>query len=170
MARPCSVDGCDRQAIAKTFCQQHWRRWRKNGDPGSPEVRRWGRGRSCSIDGCDRPHGGQGYCDAHLRREQTKGHPGDSHFRPQRGPRRHKVTYQSAHRRVEDARGRASEHTCQTCGGPAREWAYDHKDKAAVVCPIGRPYSLDIARYVPMCVSCHRRFDRAVAREQGAAS
>lgn len=31
---PCSVDGCERHAVARSFCQLHWRRWRSTGDPG----------------------------------------------------------------------------------------------------------------------------------------
>lgn len=31
--KPCSVDGCERNAMAKTFCQMHYQRWRTHGDP-----------------------------------------------------------------------------------------------------------------------------------------
>ena len=170
MAKTCSVDGCDREAIAKTFCQQHWRRWRKTGDPGSAEIRSWGRGRTCSIEGCDRPHGGLGYCDAHRRRELQYGHPGPHEFQPVYGPRRDAVAYQTAHHRVEDAKGRPDQHLCQTCGAPAKEWAYDHADPNELRCPLGRPYSLDPAHYFPMCVSCHRRFDHAHTKRTDTAS
>lgn len=30
---PCSVDGCERQGYARRFCQLHYERWKRNGDP-----------------------------------------------------------------------------------------------------------------------------------------
>lgn len=53
------------------------------------------------------------------------------------------------HRRVRETRGHASGHDCVRCGRQAREWAQIHTEDG-----------LDIwADYVPMCHSCHRRYD-----------
>lgn len=30
---PCSVDGCQKDAVARNFCRAHWHRWRRYGDP-----------------------------------------------------------------------------------------------------------------------------------------
>jgi hypothetical protein len=30
----CSVEGCDRQAIAQAWCRKHYQRWYRFGDPG----------------------------------------------------------------------------------------------------------------------------------------
>lgn len=76
------------------------------------------------------------------------------------------VTYRGAHIRVRIVRGRASEYRCQ-CGAQSEEWAYDHADPNAllekVTMPRGNvreaPYSLDPNHYIPMCKSCHSRFD-----------
>jgi hypothetical protein len=68
------------------------------------------------------------------------------------------VSYIGMHRRVSAANGRASEHTCVGCGFQAKQWAYDHS------CPNEKqskegPYSTEVARYQPMCVPCHKKFD-----------
>ena len=31
--KPCSIDGCERKAIAKTYCSTHYQRYTKHGDP-----------------------------------------------------------------------------------------------------------------------------------------
>lgn len=59
---------------------------------------------------------------------------------------------------------RAAAYPCVTdCGRPAAEWAYDHGDVDELVATVNgapRRYSLEPARYRPMCRPCHRRFDR----------
>lgn len=30
---PCSIEGCDRPSRARGWCNKHWQRWSKNGDP-----------------------------------------------------------------------------------------------------------------------------------------
>lgn len=81
-------------------------------------------------------------------------------------PWRSDVGYIRAHQRVRRAKGRAHEHLCRECGGPATEWAYTNDDPAELVDDQGRRYSLDPDRYVPMCYPCHRRLD--AARRRGA--
>lgn len=60
-------------------------------------------------------------------------------------------------------RGSASSHACAHCGGAAQQWAYDHLDADERLEVRGGhlvPYSLDAARYLPLCVSCHVSFDQ----------
>lgn len=33
MGSPCSIEGCTRPAVARTWCRAHWKRWRRNGSP-----------------------------------------------------------------------------------------------------------------------------------------
>ncbi len=73
------------------------------------------------------------------------------------------ITYETAHARLRKARGSARAHRCAMdgCSEQAAEWSYDHADPAELVDPDrGLPYSLDVARYRPMCRACHIRYDR----------
>lgn len=36
-ARTCPVDGCDKAVRTKGYCDTHYRRWRKYGDPCAPD-------------------------------------------------------------------------------------------------------------------------------------
>jgi hypothetical protein len=76
------------------------------------------------------------------------------------------VGYNAAHDRVRRDRGPAHDYRCVGCGRPARHWAYDHGDPDELASALG-PYSLDLDRYRPLCVGCHKRADldhRARAR------
>jgi hypothetical protein len=57
----------------------------------------------------------------------------------------------------------ASEHACVHCSRRAQEWAYDHNDPDERVNPPDArdrgPFSLKVEHYLPLCKSCHRRFD-----------
>lgn len=68
-------------------------------------------------------------------------------------------SYETLHARLNYAHGRASQQVCEDCGEQAQEWAYDHSDAEEKVDPKGRAYSLDLARYRPLCVRCHRQED-----------
>lgn len=68
------------------------------------------------------------------------------------------ASYNAVHFRLWRSRGRASEHLC-ACGDQAREWAYQHGDPDERQSRLG-PYSVDLDRYLPKCVKCHRRLDR----------
>lgn len=70
------------------------------------------------------------------------------------------ASYENVHLRVKAARGRAADHSCVECSGPAAHWAYDHADPDERRDATG-PYSLDVSRYQPMCVLCHKRMDMA---------
>lgn len=70
------------------------------------------------------------------------------------------TTYSGVHMRLIRERGSAREHVC-SCGEPAAEWAYDHTDpEERVDGNRNRPFSLDLSRYSPKCLPCHRRADK----------
>jgi len=60
----CSVAECERKHASKGFCDKHYRRWKKAGDP--TVTLRTPRG-ACSIEGCDQAHNARGYCPAHYQ-------------------------------------------------------------------------------------------------------
>ena len=125
MRKPCKVDGCDSPSAGRGWCQKHWTRWRKHGDPTvvKPKVRPFKYGPTCSVDECTRPHHANGYCAYHNHRNMRNGHP----TAPVRQGRPHKgstVGYDGAHMRVKRLRGQASQYPCADCGKPASEWSY----------------------------------------------
>ncbi|MFG2067742.1 hypothetical protein ACGFKZ_12895 [Micromonospora tulbaghiae] len=76
--------------------------------------------------------------------------------------RKDELTYDGAHNRVKAQRGSASDHLCR-CGNQAEQWAYNHADFKQRADTEGRekgrPYSINPDHYLPMCRSCHARFD-----------
>lgn len=81
---------------------------------------------------------------------------------PRRAEYQETVSYSQAHLRLKNDRGPAALHLCVKCGNQAQEWAYMGG------CPneridLGKRFTTDQTRYRPMCVSCHRRHDRALA-------
>lgn len=77
------------------------------------------------------------------------------------GPLLEVVSYCGVHRRVLVAKGRAAEQSCSKCNAQAAQWAYTNDDPDELFDERGLRYSLDLTRYVPMCHSCHIRFDAA---------
>lgn len=73
------------------------------------------------------------------------------------------ITYIGAHERIWRAKGKARNYMCG-CGEGADEWAYTYDDPCPneMVSPLGQKYSADFTRYVPMCLRCHRVYDKAV--------
>ena len=71
--KTCSIDGCENGVLARGWCNRHYKRWQKFGDPlGSappPEKK------TCSIDGCEKPHEARGWCNMHYQRWQKHGDP-----------------------------------------------------------------------------------------------
>lgn len=74
------------------------------------------------------------------------------------------TTYDGVHGALIRLYGRAGDHPCTSCAGPAHDWAYDHSDPhqrlSANANGYLRPYSLDLRKYRPMCRSCHGIADK----------
>jgi hypothetical protein len=75
------------------------------------------------------------------------------------------MSYVKAHYNVRKQREKASAYPCwRECGRQGAEWAYDHADSNEVCDGDGRqagiPYSTDPMHYVPLCIPCHRQFDK----------
>lgn len=170
MRAPCRMDGCGRESRGRGLCSTHWLRWRKHGDPTvvlQPGVD-YSVTPTCSVEGCHDQAKARLLCAKHYRRWRTHGDPlavSELRGRPLTGP----ATWYTVHKRLERQRGSARDHACVDCGGPAREWSYDHTDPDALTCDVRGSvlaYSLDLDRYEPRCVRCHRRFDATYRREQ----
>lgn len=72
----CSVDECSKPAKARGYCDTHYARWRKWGDPAV--VRKpWGTHEraTCEHADCDQPAHARGYCERHYWRLQNHGSP-----------------------------------------------------------------------------------------------
>ena len=165
----CEIEGCDLPRISsgKPWCKGHTTRVRKTGDPGSVELRHVGPPRPvlCCIVGCGWGIYSKGMSLNHWRHwtkhgdplhdEPTGSRPGPAH--PQwRGD---DITYVQAHQRVRKAKGRARDHACESCHGPALHWAYDHADPNEKHDENGQAYSANDDHYRPLCVPCHKRSD-----------
>lgn len=69
----CSVEECDREAITKTWCATHYKRWLRHGDPHLGAKPRKGR---CSVADCPNSAEAKGLCHGHyLRLLRTGKHP-----------------------------------------------------------------------------------------------
>lgn len=72
----CALDGCGREVIAKGWCQLHYHRVMRTGEPGgvNPERRRTSDAPEfCTVDGCSRTHYGKGWCQLHWKRVRDHG-------------------------------------------------------------------------------------------------
>lgn len=77
----CGVEECDRKSVSKGYCDKHYRRLRKYGDPrmltrggeySGPEVPVE---RQCAVDLCRKPKERRDWCRRHHRLWQLNGDP-----------------------------------------------------------------------------------------------
>lgn len=54
----CKADDCERQLLARGWCNRHYQEWRRT----------VGDGRECSIEDCTDPIQARGWCDKHYQR------------------------------------------------------------------------------------------------------
>ena len=59
--KACSVNQCERKHNSKGFCELHYYRFKKYGDPLKTSIIK-----NCKINDCDKKHSGHGFCSKHL--------------------------------------------------------------------------------------------------------
>jgi hypothetical protein len=77
MRRVCSVRDCQRPVKGHGYCEMHYVRWKKYGDPavvlkGGPRPRT-GPKDPCTIEGCIKPQVALGLCRNHYMRQHRRG-------------------------------------------------------------------------------------------------
>lgn len=72
--RICSIDDCERPFYANGWCQLHYNRARKHGNPEG-RARTLNRDLPCSVSGCEANRAGRDLCGRHYQRWQKHGDP-----------------------------------------------------------------------------------------------
>lgn len=75
MTKTCSIPDCEKAVFGRGWCNAHYKKWWRYGDPLTPH-----RGRHveaiCAVDGCDDARRGKSeFCNAHYRRNLRHGDP-----------------------------------------------------------------------------------------------
>jgi hypothetical protein len=78
MNATCSVTDCDKPAHCRGWCNAHYLRWQRHGDPLGGGATRHRGDAVCCIEGCDRPHYGHGWCQRHWARQRRTGQTGSA--------------------------------------------------------------------------------------------
>ena len=74
MKRRCKVPGCERGYACKGYCNLHYLRWLKYGDPDfAVRVRNPHPPELCTVPDCHRKHVAKGFCWRHYKRLERDG-------------------------------------------------------------------------------------------------
>ena len=72
----CTVEGCGRTRAARGYCDAHYRRWKKSGNPGLPDLDEPpAKSQVCTVEGCARMRVVRLYCPLHYDRWKRNGTP-----------------------------------------------------------------------------------------------
>ena len=68
----CAITTCSKTVFSREWCQRHYTRWLRHGDPLVDNRKVRG---VCAVTDCERPHEAKGWCRNHLRRWKEYGDP-----------------------------------------------------------------------------------------------
>ena len=71
----CAISTCKRSPARRGWCNRHYRRWLKHGDPETVKKAPNGTYEGCFVDECERAHHAKGYCNVHYGRVKHHGDP-----------------------------------------------------------------------------------------------
>lgn len=164
-----------RRRSTADWCEKHYMRWYRNGDPLSKKERsyqdlsgqKFGALLVLTKDEDSRYTNWICLCDCGVTKSiraftLTSGSTkscGDFRVHSRRDL---KGTYTSVHTRLNTDIGPANNFDCIVCGNQAKHWAYDHKDPDEVWQQERQylvPFSTKQEHYQPMCVPCHKLLD-----------
>jgi len=68
--KQCTVSSCREAAKCRGWCNKHYLRWRKHGNPEQYSFHK-----TCTVANCTEPARGHGYCRKHYQRWRAHGDP-----------------------------------------------------------------------------------------------
>src|SRR5688572_22785655 len=75
----CDIEGCDNNHFGRGYCEKHYNRWRRHGDPLKGQKFRKNCDKppklECSIEDCTKPRVKHDYCVKHYERWRRHGDP-----------------------------------------------------------------------------------------------
>jgi hypothetical protein len=68
--KSCLIENCENKYLCKGFCQKHYRKNKKYGDPLAKKEKRF-----CSIENCENKYAAKGFCQKHYDNNKKYGDP-----------------------------------------------------------------------------------------------
>lgn len=165
----CSIDGCERQHVARGWCALHYNRWRAHGDPltvqkipahaFAPGRAPWNKGtaarHTCVECGTEFVRHGRArnprYCTKACQHRAVSGdrHPA---WRGGVTPENERLRKSAAYLAWRAAVFARDDFTCQTCGQRGGDLQADHVEQWATHPEL----RFDVDNGRTLCVPCHR--------------
>lgn len=162
----CAYSGCVKVYYARGYCNTHYERLRKTGNPATAADLRAQRG-PCECGRTEKINA-DGQCSSCYMRnwyQQQTGTPDHKWYKEE-------VSYGGAHSRVRATRGFPRQYDCQLCGqGPAETWALSAETPLENLrfgpASTGRKtlsaFSINPDDYLPAHGDCHKVYDSEFA-------